>query len=203
MLGNEQALDGADTVGTVKDGSEETPSGLRSIRGGWLADEVGMGKTVIAISVILANPLPQPHPVVAEFNRLAAAFTAWDRHRARKPNMKVHPNNKHEDPMRYPEEARVRAEERRYYERAMREYRRREEVYRREPQSRRIHIPAPHCPISSHYLRTAAVAHPRKGQETPEYSKWLSEQPPRGRKVHMKATLIIAPPTLAAQVRRE
>ena len=31
----------------------------RMVRGGWLADEVGMGKTVAALALILANPMPE------------------------------------------------------------------------------------------------------------------------------------------------
>ena len=69
MLQIEQAPDGADTVGAEKQyymdygsrQSREVP-----VRGGWLADEVGMGKTVVCIALILAHPLP------------AAQQSAWD-----------------------------------------------------------------------------------------------------------------------------
>jgi hypothetical protein len=39
-----------------------TGSPLSLIRGGWVADEVGMGKTAVAIAVVLANPSKAPRP---------------------------------------------------------------------------------------------------------------------------------------------
>ena len=56
MLELERAPAGASTVGSVSTGSFPPK---REVRGGWLCDEVGMGKTMACIATILANPLPQ------------------------------------------------------------------------------------------------------------------------------------------------
>jgi DNA repair protein RAD5 len=56
MLRLERAADGAETVG-MGNMRDEDGFSLQQVRGGWLADEVGMGKTVVTIALILANPL--------------------------------------------------------------------------------------------------------------------------------------------------
>ena len=56
MLRLERAADGAKTVG-MGNMRDEDGFSLQQVRGGWLADEVGMGKTVVTIALILANPL--------------------------------------------------------------------------------------------------------------------------------------------------
>ena len=77
MLQIEQAPDDADTVGQASNfrrgwtGFDPSYGGSYLVRGGWLADEVGMGKTAVCIALILANPLP------------AAQQSAWDIEAAR------------------------------------------------------------------------------------------------------------------------
>jgi hypothetical protein len=59
MLDLERAPAGASTIGTVYR-SIYTPGDAHQtfeVRGGWLTDEVGMGKTAVCIAVVLENPL--------------------------------------------------------------------------------------------------------------------------------------------------
>ena len=70
MLELERAPAGADTIGSTEhmDRGRLCPTkhtGL-PVRGGWLTDEVGMGKTMVCLALVLANPLP------------AARQSAWD-----------------------------------------------------------------------------------------------------------------------------
>ena len=50
-------------------GTTTHKTGTQSVRGGWLCDEMGMGKTVVAISLILANPSTEPAVSDAEWQR--------------------------------------------------------------------------------------------------------------------------------------
>ncbi len=43
---------------SVETSDDASLAGSDGRRGGWLADEVGMGKTMVAISLILAHPPP-------------------------------------------------------------------------------------------------------------------------------------------------
>jgi SNF2 family DNA or RNA helicase len=58
MLELERAPEGAETVGTVHIDIEKPDHQHETfpVRGGWLTDEVGMGKTMVCIALILSNP---------------------------------------------------------------------------------------------------------------------------------------------------
>eukprot|EP00037_Helgoeca_nana_P030426 m.375810 g.375810 ORF g.375810 m.375810 type:complete len:1020 (+) comp28186_c1_seq1:26-3085(+) len=64
MLHNEKVVDGSDLIGVVQapkrasviEPALQLTEGDLKIRGGWLTDEVGMGKTMCCIGLVLANP---------------------------------------------------------------------------------------------------------------------------------------------------
>jgi hypothetical protein len=59
MLELERAPEGVSTVGKIAcDARWSESRAWKNVRGGWLCDEVGMGKTMVCIATILANPLP-------------------------------------------------------------------------------------------------------------------------------------------------
>ena len=97
MISNERAPDTDDTVsrdtlerydpvlfakagGTVNGGSGRSSRATEfeggRVRGGWLTDEVGMGKTVVAIGLILANPADATQMTTAEDAEKYAAIHA-------------------------------------------------------------------------------------------------------------------------------
>lgn len=72
----EQAVDKAETVGTVSRGFGVWQTSPK-VRGGWITDEVGMGKTMVVLGLVLANPCPAPKPSTKLMQKLQQCPMAY------------------------------------------------------------------------------------------------------------------------------